>query len=132
MKLQWGDTEMMRMTKTAMLMAVGLILGAAVEAEAAGKKQEIRLSGVVNLNQATAKELATLPGVGEKTANRIVAYRQKSPFKRPEELVKVKGFGKQSFDKLKPYLTISGPTTIAVQKVEKGEAAKARSAPPRR
>lgn len=121
---------MKRYAKTAaVVMAVGMLLGAA--AEAAGKKGA-DLSGVVNLNQASAKELALLPGIGEKAASRIITYRQKTPFQRPEDLVKVKGFGKKKFEKLKPYLTVSGPTTIAVKKGGEGKAGQARTAPPRR
>lgn len=108
---------------------MGVVLGAGV-AEA-GKKRG-QLSGVVNLNTATASQLQLLPGVGEKTAKLIVSYREKTPFKRPEELVKVKGFGKKRFEKLKPHLAVSGASTIAVKQKEGGEKAQARSAPPRR
>jgi competence protein ComEA len=86
------------------------------EAMAAGKRGPSRqtVSGVVNLNTATMQQLDSLPGVGEKAAKRIVDYRQKTPFTRIEELVKVKGFGKKKFDKLKAHLTLSGPTTLTV------------------
>ena len=40
----------------------------------------------VNLNTATAAELQTLPGIGARTADRILEYRQKKgPFKKIEE-----------------------------------------------
>lgn len=97
--------------------AAALVLGllAAFPAEAAKKV----VTGVVNLNTATAAQLDELPGVGEKAASRIIEYRKKTPFKRVEELVKVKGFGKKKFDKLKAHLAISGPNTI---KTEGGKA----------
>lgn len=69
------------------------------------------VSGVVNLNTASAAQLDLLPGVGEKAAKRIIEYRSKRPFKRVEEIVKVKGFGKKKFEKMKPFVTVSGPTT---------------------
>jgi hypothetical protein len=49
---------------------------------------------------------------------RIIAYRQKTPFQRAEELVKVKGFGKKKFDKLKPFLAVSGATSLKVEKTD--------------
>src|SRR5262245_30932613 len=63
---------------------------------------------VVNLNTAAAAELATLPGIGERTAARIIEYRQKNgPFKKIEELMNVQGIGEKSFLKLKPQLTVT-------------------------
>src|SRR5262249_24384082 len=62
---------------------------------------------IVNLNSATAADLETLPGIGAKTAARIVEYRQKNgPFKKVEELMNVRGFGEKNFLKLKPQLTV--------------------------
>ena len=63
----------------------------------------------VNLNTATLTELEALPGIGAKTAARIVDYRQKrGPFKKIEELMNVQGIGEKSFLKLKPQLTVAG------------------------
>ena len=62
----------------------------------------------VNLNTATVTELMQLPRVGQKTAERIVAFRkQHGGFQRPEELMNVKGIGEKSYAKLKPYLALS-------------------------
>ena len=64
---------------------------------------------VVNLNTATLLELEALPGVGAKTASRIMDYRQKKgPFKKIEELMNVQGIGEKSFLKLKPQITVAG------------------------
>ncbi len=70
------------------------------------------LTGVVNLNTATPEQLDLLPGVGEKAVARIVAYRSKQPFRRVEELHRVKGFGRKKVLKLKPFLAVSGDTTL--------------------
>lgn len=46
----------------------------------------------VNLNLASVKELMTLPGIGEKTANNIFLYRKlNGPFITIPDLLKVKG-----------------------------------------
>jgi competence protein ComEA len=71
------------------------------------------VSGVVNINTASAKELELLPGVGKHTAGLIVTYREKNQFKTTHDIVKVKGVGQGIYNKVKPYLTLAGPTTLA-------------------
>ena len=69
-------------------------------------------TGIVNLNTASAAELEALPGIGAKTAARIVEYRQKNgPFKKIEDLMNVRGVGEKNFLKLKPQLTVSPART---------------------
>ena len=65
-------------------------------------------TAIVNLNTASATDLEGLPGVGAKTAARIVEYRQKNgPFKKVEELMNVRGVGEKNFLKLKPQITVA-------------------------
>jgi competence protein ComEA len=60
----------------------------------------------INLNTATVDQLATLPGIGQKTAALIVEYRTKSGgFKKVEELMNVKGIGEKSFLKIRPLVS---------------------------
>ena len=66
----------------------------------------------VNVNTASAAELAYLPRIGAKVAERIIAYRKEKPFSRPEELMEVKGIGEKLFLTLKPYVAVSGTTTL--------------------
>jgi competence protein ComEA len=67
-------------------------------------------AAAVNLNTASAADLESLPGIGAKTAERILEYRQKNgPFKKIEDLMNVKGIGEKSFLKLKPRLTVAAP-----------------------
>ena len=69
---------------------------------------------VVNLNSATAAQIATLPGIGEKAAQRIIEYREKNGgFKKIEELMNVKGIGEKSFLKLKPLVTVGDSKAAA-------------------
>ena len=75
----------------------------------------------VNINQATSAELARLPRVGPKLADRVVAHRtEHGPFQRIEDLMQVKGVGEKFFTALKPYLAVSGPTTLAEKVSSKG------------
>ena len=66
----------------------------------------------VNINTASPAELAFLPRLGLKVAARIVERRKEKPFARPEELMEVKGIGEKLFLTLKPYVSVSGPTTL--------------------
>ena len=62
----------------------------------------------INLNSASATELMQLPHIGQRTAERIVQFRKEhGAFKRPEELMSVKGIGEKSFAQLRPYLNIA-------------------------
>ena len=56
----------------------------------------------ININQATVAELKTLPGVGEATAQRIVAYRSKNPpFRRIEELLIIRGISRNRLEQIR-------------------------------
>jgi competence protein ComEA len=85
-------------------------LGHSAAADAQGKRAAAKPEGapaVVNLNTATSTQIATLPGIGEKAAQRIIEYREKNGgFKKIEELMNVKGIGEKSFLKLKPLITV--------------------------
>jgi competence protein ComEA len=53
----------------------------------------------ININTASAEELAQLKGIGPSHAAKIVAYREKNgPFKMPEDLMQVSGIGQKTFD----------------------------------
>ena len=56
----------------------------------------------ININKASARELAKLQKVEPKDAVRIVEHRQKyGPFKLTEELMDVSGIGPRIYDKIK-------------------------------
>jgi len=65
------------------------------------------LFSAVDINTADAKELATLKGIGDKKAARIIKYRAEKCFKNVEELKKVKGIKKKVFKKNKGNITAS-------------------------
>ena len=62
----------------------------------------------VNLNTATSTELQRLPGVGPKTAARILEYREaRGGFRRVEELDQVQGIGPKTMERLTPLLSVN-------------------------
>jgi competence protein ComEA len=94
----------------ASLLLAGLPGTAGAEPQKAGSRAPAKTATVtvVNINTASAGELESLPGIGAKTAARIVEYRQKNgPFKKIEELMNVRGVGEKSFLKLKPQITVA-------------------------
>ncbi len=57
----------------------------------------------INLNTASQEELRELPGIGEKLAERIMAYRKThGRFRSVEDLREVKGIGKKRMERLRP------------------------------
>lgn len=68
--------------------------------------------GVVNIQTATAEELQRLPGIGPSKAEAIIAFRQRTQFRRVEDILRVRGIGRATFRRLRPYLTVSGATTL--------------------
>lgn len=60
----------------------------------------------MSINSASLEQLDTLPGVGPALAHRIVAYRDRVPFKSLEELKNVKGIGDNMFLKLQDRITL--------------------------
>ena len=73
-------------------------------------------SGVVNINTADAAQLAFLPRVGVKAAQRILDYRKEhGSFKKTTDLMQVKGFGEKSYERLAAYVTVDGKTTLAAK-----------------
>lgn len=61
---------------------------------------------LVNINTASRVELARLPGVGDKTAQKIIKYREKSAFASPGDIMKIKGIGPKKFEKMKAFIAI--------------------------
>ena len=61
----------------------------------------------VSINRASVDELQTLPGIGPAMAGRIVAFRiENGQFRKLEDLLKVKGIGPKTFEKLKSFVSL--------------------------
>ena len=61
----------------------------------------------ININEADAKSIASLKGIGRALADRILDYRSKNGyFRSVEELKKVRGIGEKLFDRIKDRICI--------------------------
>jgi comEA protein len=71
------------------------------------QKKTLPAEKSINLNSATVEELVNLPGIGEKTAQKIIDYRDKHKrFRNINELLNVKGIGEVKLAKIKKYIFI--------------------------
>jgi competence protein ComEA len=89
-----------------------------VEAPSAGTPTEpapprapgLTADGKVILNQATAEDLMRLPGIGKKRADAILALRARlGRFKRPTDLLRVRGLGARRLKRLLPHMVVDPP-----------------------
>jgi competence protein ComEA len=102
------------MTRIMMAAIAAIALSApalSAQSKAPVPKPAATATAPVNLNTATVEQLATIPGVGPKMAERIIDYRQKNGgFKKVEDLMNVSGVGEKSFLKMKPLITVGTPS----------------------
>lgn len=65
--------------------------------------------GKININTATAEDLAQLPGIGPVTAEKIVAHRNKNGnFETVYDLLDVSGIGKETMKNIGELITTGG------------------------
>ncbi|MGB3081643.1 MAG: ComEA family DNA-binding protein [Candidatus Omnitrophota bacterium] len=70
--------------------------------EVEGRLKEARR---VNVNTASAEELKAIPGIGEKSAAKIIEYRDAhGGFEVESDLLNVKGMGKKKLEKIREYI----------------------------
>ena len=70
---------------------------------------ESTATGKININTATARELTSLPGIGEVLAQNIINYRQENgPFTSIDELLLVGGIGEARLTAITDYITVGG------------------------
>jgi len=71
------------------------------------KVKELPAEKSIDINSAGKNMLENLPGIGPKTADKIIFYRNNNGrFTKLEDLIKVKGIGTIKFNKIKKYLYI--------------------------
>jgi competence protein ComEA len=74
---------------------------------ATSQADAVTQSSKISLNAGNVSDLQKLPGIGEVTAERIVAFRkQNGPFTTIDSLLKVKGVGVKTLEKIRPILEL--------------------------
>jgi competence protein ComEA len=77
-----------------------------------GKARRAAGTGVLNLNTATLDQIDALPGVSPTLAAAVVAERTARPFGRPDDVMRVRGMSKTRFERLRPHLSVTGPSSF--------------------
>lgn len=69
-------------------------------------KEKADLTKKINIKSASKSQLMNLPGIGEKTAEKIIEYRTSYGFINIEDIMKVKGIGVKKFEKIKELIEV--------------------------
>jgi competence ComEA-like helix-hairpin-helix protein len=62
----------------------------------------------VDVNRADVEELQALPGIGPALAERIVRARQEQMFTSVDDLIRVRGIGASTVERLRPHASVGG------------------------
>ena len=74
--------------------------------------QEVQTDERVELNSADRAALEALPGVGPRTAQLIIEYREEhGRFEKVEELMNVRGIGERTFLRLRELVRVNATTS---------------------
>lgn len=79
--------------------------------DAADPVAHAQAPAVIHINTATLAELDSLPGIGPSKAAAIIAARQRRPFRRLQDLLRVPGIGRATLERLAPFLAFDLPPT---------------------
>ena len=70
-------------------------------------EKDIEFAGMVEINSAGIEELMSLPGIGEKTAEKIIIKRNElGRFNSIEDIMLVPGIGCKTFEKISSHIRI--------------------------
>jgi competence protein ComEA len=106
-----------------LLISAALMMGPGATSAQAAKKAATQkaVTGLVDINNASQKELEALPGVGAASAKKIIASR---PYKSADDLSKA-GLSAKVVDKIKPLVTVGAASSAASTAVTTAAKAKA-------
>ena len=87
--------------------SIDALRGSAVNREPQSREPNGALV-LVDLNLGSREELESLPGIGEKLAERIMSYRRlHGVFQQVDDIINVSGIGKMRRQQLEPFVTVN-------------------------
>jgi len=110
----------------ALLISAAFILGVGVSPAIAAKKADAQksIAGIVDINNATQKELEDVKGIGPATAKKIIAGR---PYKSVDELSKA-GIKPKAIEAMKPFITVGNAQAVPAKETATKAVTKATTA----
>ncbi len=84
-----------------------IILTDKIKIESLDASARINFFLPIDINRATIEDFMLIPGVGEKTAQSIVYYREKNKgIKDLQDLLNIRGIGEKKLNRILPYVSI--------------------------
>ena len=103
---RWGHSGVVPLALIVMFSALSCTVGGET-APVFNRKPEPYSKVRIDLNNSSPSELEALPGIGEKTALRIIGFRDRhGPFRRIENLMLIDGISEKKFLALAPHVEV--------------------------
>jgi competence protein ComEA len=84
-----------------------IILTDKIKIESLNASARINFFLPIDINRATIEDFMLIPGVGEKTAQSIVWFREKNEgITNLQDLIKIRGIGEKKLNRILPYVSI--------------------------
>jgi competence protein ComEA len=91
--------------------AVAVHAGKRIEIGEMDAAERLALDMPIDLNQATLEDLTLVPGIGERTAEKILSFRTDSgSFRTVEDLQKISGIKGEKLSRLRKYFYVKNPS----------------------
>jgi competence protein ComEA len=93
--------------KNGIKIEVGSVLDYSFQTAKMDNVDRLALGMPININRAIEDDLLLIPGIGEKTAQKILEFRKRiGCFNKIEELMEIKGIKEKKLSKLRKYLFV--------------------------